>query len=112
MSNRSSELTTLTIAQAGDMLARREITATALTEAFLARIDAVDHKTASYLTVPADLARKAAGQADMDLSRGVRRGPLHGIPVALKDIYETEGIRTSGHSHLRKDYVPSVDAET
>jgi aspartyl-tRNA(Asn)/glutamyl-tRNA(Gln) amidotransferase subunit A len=112
MSNRSSELTTLTIAQAGDLLARREITATALTEAFLARIEAVDHKIASYITVTGELARKAASQADRELSQGVRRGPLHGIPIALKDIYETAGVLTTGHSHLRKDYVPSIDAET
>jgi aspartyl-tRNA(Asn)/glutamyl-tRNA(Gln) amidotransferase subunit A len=112
MSNRSSELATLSIAQAGTLLACREITATALTEAFLARIEAVDHKIASYITVTAELAHRAAKQADMELSGGVRRGPLHGIPIALKDIYETEGVFTTGHSHLRKEYVPSVDAET
>ena len=112
MSNRSSELTTLSIAQAGGLLARGEITATSLTEAFLARIEAVDHKIASYITVTAERARNAARQADMELSQGVRRSPLHGIPIALKDIYETEGVLTTGHSHLRKDYVPAVDAET
>ncbi|HEY4169510.1 MAG TPA: amidase, partial [Reyranella sp.] len=41
-----------------------------------------------------------------------RRGPMHGIPVALKDIYETAGVRTTGHSALRQDYVPAIDAET
>src|SRR5215813_3154951 len=112
MSRHSSELATLTIAQAGGLLARGEITATALTEAFLARIEALDPKIASYITVTADRARNAAKQADLELSQGMRRGPLHGIPIALKDIYETEGVPTTGHSHLRKDYVPAVDAET
>jgi aspartyl-tRNA(Asn)/glutamyl-tRNA(Gln) amidotransferase subunit A len=112
MSKHSSELATLTIAQAGGLLARGEITATALTEAFLTRIEALDHKIASYITVTADRARNAAKQADMELSGGSRRGPLHGIPIALKDIYETEGVLTTGHSHLCKDYVPTVDAET
>ena len=93
-------------------MARGEITSTALTEAFLARIEAVDHKIASYITVTADRARNAAKQADMELSQGLNRGPLHGIPIALKDIYETEGVLTTGHSHLRADYVPAVDAET
>jgi aspartyl-tRNA(Asn)/glutamyl-tRNA(Gln) amidotransferase subunit A len=107
-----SDLTLLGIAEAGRLLARREITATALTESFLKRIEAVDRKISSYITVTADLARAAARQADTELKGGVRRGPMHGIPIALKDIYETTGIRTTGHSHLRKDYVPSIDAET
>src|SRR6185369_7348574 len=107
-----TDLTLLGIAEAGRLLARGEITAAALTESFLRRIEAVDHKIASYITVTADLARKAARQADMELKGGVRRGPMHGIPVALKDIYETAGVLTTGHSHLKKDYVPSIDAET
>ena len=113
MSKRTAaELTTLSIAEAGSLLARGELTSTALTDAFLARIDAVDHKIASFVTLTADRARNAARQADMELSQGLRRGPLHGIPVGLKDIYETEGVLTTGHSHLRADYVPAVDAET
>jgi aspartyl-tRNA(Asn)/glutamyl-tRNA(Gln) amidotransferase subunit A len=107
-----AELTTLSIAQAGSLLARGEVTSTALTEAFLARIGAVDHKIASYVTVTAERALLAARQADRELRQGLNRGPLHGIPIALKDIYETEGVLTTGHSHLRADYVPAVDAET
>jgi len=107
-----TELTTLSIAEAGRRMARGELTSTALTEAFLKRIEAVDHNIASYITVTADLARKAARQADMEMKGGVRRGPMHGIPIALKDIYETAGIRTTGHSHLKADYVPAIDAET
>jgi aspartyl-tRNA(Asn)/glutamyl-tRNA(Gln) amidotransferase subunit A len=107
-----TDLTLLGIAGAGRLLARGEITASALTESFLQRIEAVDHKIASYITVTADMARAAAHQADMELKGGLRRGPMHGIPIALKDIYETAGVRTTGHSHLKKDYVPSIDAET
>jgi hypothetical protein len=93
-------------------MARGELTSTDLTEAFLKRIESVDHKIASYITVTADVARNAARQADMEMKGGLRRGPMHGIPVALKDIYETAGIKTTGHSHLKKDYVPAIDAET
>ncbi len=107
-----TDLTTLTIAQASRQMARGELTSTALTEAFLKRISAVDHKIASFITVTADLARKAAKQADTEMSRGFSRGPMHGIPIGLKDIYETAGVKTTGHSHLRADYVPSTDAET
>jgi aspartyl-tRNA(Asn)/glutamyl-tRNA(Gln) amidotransferase subunit A len=106
------DLTTLGIAEAGRLMARRELTATALTETFLKRIKAVDHKIASYITVTDELALSAARQADMEMKGGLRRGPMHGIPVALKDIYETAGIKTTGHSHLKADYVPAIDAET
>ena len=107
-----TDLTTLSIAEAGRLMARGEITSIALTEAFLARIAAVDHKIASFVTVTADLARIAAKQADMERSQGLCRGPLHGIPIGLKDIYETAGVKTTGHSHLRADYIPAIDAET
>ena len=105
-----TDFTTLGIAEAGRLMARGELTSTALTDAFLTRIAAVDHKIASYITVMADEARNAARQADMEMQGGLRRGPLHGIPLALKDIYETAGVKTTGHSHLKADYVPAIDA--
>ncbi|MBV8392415.1 MAG: amidase, partial [Alphaproteobacteria bacterium] len=107
-----TDLTTLGIAEAGRLMARGELTSAALTEAFLKRIEAVDSKIHSYITVTGETARSAARQADMEMKGGHRRGPMHGIPVALKDIYETAGVRTTGHSNLRKDYVPAIDAET
>ena len=107
-----TDLTTLGIAEAGRLMARGDLTSAALTEAFLKRIDAVDHKIASYITVTAEEARAAARQADLEMKGGHRRGPMHGIPVALKDIYETAGVKTTGHSHLKADYIPAIDAET
>ncbi|MBM3647531.1 MAG: amidase [Alphaproteobacteria bacterium] len=112
MNKQATELTMLGIAQAGHLMARGELTASALTEAFLARIAAVDGKIASFVTLTAERARAAAEQADRERRGGLVRGPLHGIPIALKDIYETEGVRTTGHSLLRLDYVPTSDAET
>src|SRR5258707_13829205 len=107
----SAELTTLSIAQAGNLMTRGELTSTALTEAFLARIAAVDHKIASFVTLTADRARLAAKQADMEMSQGLNRAPLHGIPIGLKDIYETEGVLPTGHFHLRPDFDPATDAQ-
>jgi len=107
-----TDLTTLGIADAGRMMARGALTSSALTEAFLTRIAGIDGKLSSYITVTGERARAAAAQADAERSRGFSRGPLHGIPIALKDIYETEGVLTTGHSHLLADYVPAVDAET
>src|SRR5262245_2258031 len=108
----SAELTTLSIAEAGRLMTRGDLTSLELTEAFLPRIEAVAHKIASFVTLTAERARIAARQADGELRQGLNRGPLHGIPIALKDIYETEGVLTTGHSHLRAGYVPSIDAET
>ena len=65
-----ADLTTLSIAEAGRLMARGELTSTALTEAFLARIAAVDHKIASFVTLTADRARNAARQADMETEPG------------------------------------------
>ena len=107
-----SDLTTLTIAEAGRKMASGALTSVALTEAYLARIAKVDGKLNSFITVTADLARAAAQQADRERVNGFTRGALHGVPIGLKDIYETAGVRTTGHSNLRVDYVPLVDAET
>src|SRR5882672_7489687 len=107
-----SDLTTLTIAEAGRRMASGALTSVALTEAYLARIAKIDGKLNSFITVTADLARAAAQQADRERATGFTRGALHGVPIALKDIYETAGVRTTGHSNLRLDHVPSIDAET
>jgi aspartyl-tRNA(Asn)/glutamyl-tRNA(Gln) amidotransferase subunit A len=107
----TDNLTTLTIAEAGRLMAQGELSSAALTEAYLSRIAAVDAKVGSYIAVTADMAREAARHADVEAGQGLRRGPLHGIPFALKDIYETAGIKTTGHSHLRVDHTPVIDSE-
>ncbi len=105
-----SDLTHLTIAEAADLLARREITAVELTEAHLRRIDAHDTHLNSFITVTSDHALTQARAADAELTRGVRRSPLHGIPLALKDLYDTAGIRTTAGSTFFADRIPDTDA--
>ncbi len=105
-----SDLTHLTIAEAADLLARREITAVELTEAHLRRIDTHDPRLNSFITVTSDHALTQARAADAELTRGVRRGPLHGIPLALKDLYDTAGIRTTAGSTFFADRIPDTDA--
>jgi len=105
-----SDLTHLTIAEAADLLARREIAAVELTEAHLRRIDAHDTHLNSFITVTSDHALTQARAADAELTRGVRRGPLHGIPLALKDLYDTAGIRTTAGSTFFADRIPDTDA--
>jgi len=104
------DLSRLTIAAAADLLARREISAVELTEAHLKRIAAYDARLDSFITVTADHALAQARAADDELARGVRRSPLHGIPIALKDLYDTAGIRTTAGSLFFADRVPDADA--
>ena len=102
------DLQTLTLAGAATGIARREFSAVELVEATLSRIEAHDGHLDSYVTVMADQALDDARRAD----EGPRRGPLHGITVGLKDIYDTAGVLTAGGSRTQRDRVPRRDAET
>lgn len=99
-----------TISEIGKMLRSGEITAVALTELMLERIEAHNDKINAYITVTAELAREQAQQADHELEGGHDRGPLHGIPVAVKDLFATAGIRTTCGSKLFENWVPDYDA--
>ena len=99
-----------TISEVGKSLRSREITSTALTELMLGRIEALNGKLNAFITVTAELALEQAQRADEELGRGLDRGPLHGIPIAVKDLFATEGIRTTCGSKLFEDWVPDHDA--
>lgn len=98
------------LAEASAAIASGALSPVALTEAALARIAALDPKLNAFITVTADRARRAAAAAEAEIKAGKRRGPLHGIPYALKDIYDVAGVRTTAHSKLLLDNVPSEDA--
>ncbi|OGG57284.1 MAG: hypothetical protein A3F84_02175 [Candidatus Handelsmanbacteria bacterium RIFCSPLOWO2_12_FULL_64_10] len=102
----SRDLHFLTIAELVPLLRRREVSPVELTEAFLGRIARHDGKLRSYITVTADRARADAKAAETALMAGNDLGPLHGIPVALKDLCDTAGIRTTSGSKIRADHVP------
>ncbi len=99
-----------TISEVGKMLRSGKITSTALTELMLERIEIHNEKLNAFITVTAELAREQARQADEEIGRGHDRGPLHGIPVAVKDLFATEGIRTTCGSRLFEEWVPDYDA--
>ena len=97
----------LDLVTAGHRLRSGTLTSAALTEACLARIDARNEELRAFITVTADLARAAARDADRELKSGVDRGPLHGIPISLKDLIDQAGVATTAGSNVRTlDPVP------
>src|SRR5215212_3228915 len=85
---------------------RREISPVALVDAYLRRIDALNPRLSAYLTLTAESAREEAQRAETEIAAGRWRGPLHGIPYGVKDIFETKGVLTTHGSSFFRDYVP------
>lgn len=106
----ATELTDLSLREASDLLHRRALSPVELTDAYLGRIERLNPALNAYLTITADAARAAARQADAELGGGVDRGPLHGIPLGLKDLIATAGVRTTAGSKILADWVPDEDA--
>jgi aspartyl-tRNA(Asn)/glutamyl-tRNA(Gln) amidotransferase subunit A len=104
------ELTSLTIHKAARLLKQKDISPVELTQAHLERIQLMDKHLNSYLTVTPELALQRARQAEAEILQGNYLGTLHGIPLALKDLYETQGIRTTAGSTFFTDYIPEADA--
>jgi aspartyl-tRNA(Asn)/glutamyl-tRNA(Gln) amidotransferase subunit A len=100
----------MTIVEAGRRLRAHEVSAVELLDECLGRIAALNPALCAFITVTEEGAREAARQADRELARGLDRGPLHGIPVAAKDVFLTRGVRTTAGSRLLADYVPDHDA--
>ncbi len=100
----------LTIAKIAPLLRRKQISPVELTEFFLERIQRLQPALNAFLTVTADLARKQARQAEKEILRGKYRGPLHGIPLSLKDLFYTAGIRTTAGSKILRNFVPGENA--
>jgi aspartyl-tRNA(Asn)/glutamyl-tRNA(Gln) amidotransferase subunit A len=108
-------LTRLTLTQAIDWIQRGEVSPVALAQAFIERIERLDGKVNSFITRMADQALERARQAEAEVQRGERLdggalGRLHGIPLALKDLFETAGVRTTAGAKFFADYIPVADA--
>ena len=100
----------MTIREAADALRARRVSAVELAAAANARINRLNSKLNAFITVTGEQAREEARQADAELAAGRDRGPLHGIPVAVKDLFLTRGVRTTCGSKVYEDYVPAIDA--
>ena len=105
-----SELPFLSATELGSLIKSREVSPVEATEAYLERIPQVDGKLNSYITVTAERAMADAHQAEQEIVSGKYRGPMHGIPIGIKDQVYTKGILTTGGSTILKDFVPSEDA--
>jgi aspartyl-tRNA(Asn)/glutamyl-tRNA(Gln) amidotransferase subunit A len=102
--------TQLSLAEAAEQIRRRALSATELTRAYLDRIARRDGELRAYITVLDQGALGAAAEADREVAGGSYRGPLHGIPIALKDLVMTRGVRTTCGARILKDWVPEADA--
>ena len=100
-----------TIQQLSRQIRDRSISPVELTRDCLARIDKLNPTLNAFITVTADSALEQARRAEQEILRGEWRGPLHGIPIGLKDILDTAGVRTTAASALYKDRIPTEDAE-
>jgi aspartyl-tRNA(Asn)/glutamyl-tRNA(Gln) amidotransferase subunit A len=103
---------TLTITDAAKLIERRELSPVELTRACLDRISQVEDRVHAFVVVLQDEAIAAAKEAENDISGGRYRGPLHGIPVGIKDLYDMAGVPTTASSAVRADYVPTEDSAT
>jgi aspartyl-tRNA(Asn)/glutamyl-tRNA(Gln) amidotransferase subunit A len=106
----TDELHFSTIAQAAELVRTRKLSPVELAETYLKRIADLDPQLNAFITVTTDLALERAREAEREIAGGSYRGPLHGIPFGLKDIYNTRGILTTAHSRVCADNVPTEDA--
>jgi aspartyl-tRNA(Asn)/glutamyl-tRNA(Gln) amidotransferase subunit A len=103
--------TALSLSAVSQLLRQKTVSPVELTQACLARIEALNPALNAFITVTPESALAAAHSAEAQIARGRWKGPLHGIPIAVKDLLDTAGIRTTAASALFKDRVPAEDAE-
>jgi aspartyl-tRNA(Asn)/glutamyl-tRNA(Gln) amidotransferase subunit A len=109
--DQSDDLTRLSIREVSDLVRKKKVSPVELTTACLARIDRFNSPLNAFITITAESALAQAREAEAEVKRGNWRGPLHGVPIALKDLFDTAGVRTTGGSGVFKDRIPMEDAE-
>jgi aspartyl-tRNA(Asn)/glutamyl-tRNA(Gln) amidotransferase subunit A len=107
----SSELSLLDLSEASRAVQKKEVSPVDLTQACLARIERFNPKLNAFITVTDTAALEEARKAEDEIARGEWKGPLHGIPLAVKDLIETAGVKTTAASAVLKDHIPTADAE-
>ena len=98
------------VSQLSELIKNRQLSPVEVVEGYLDRIDSLNGRLYAYLTVCRDEALAAAQEAEQAIDRGNYLGPMHGIPVAVKDQLNTAGIRTTSGTPIFNDFVPDEDA--
>jgi len=104
------DLTSLGLKDAAEKIRQGQLTSYELTTSYLTRIKQLNGKINAFITITEDAALRSAKAADRDAKNGIYRGKLHGIPIALKDVFDTRNVRTTGGSKLLAGHVPTEDA--
>jgi len=110
MPSSSTDIAMLNLSEASQHIQKRSLSPVELTSACLDRIERLNPQLNAFITVTAESALKEAKRAEEEIADGKWRGPLHGIPIALKDLIETAGVRTTAASAVLKDNIPAIDA--
>ncbi len=106
----ASPLHFLTIAEVGGLIRAKQVSPVEVTEGMLRRIEALDGRYQSYSTVMAEQAMESAARAENEIAAGRYLGPLHGVPVAVKDLFFTRGVPSMGGTPVLSNHVPDFDA--
>jgi aspartyl-tRNA(Asn)/glutamyl-tRNA(Gln) amidotransferase subunit A len=104
------ELYELSMTEVSEKIRTKEVSPVEVTQSALARLEEVEPTLTAFVTTTPELALEQAKIAEQELSDGKYRGPLHGVPLAVKDLYDTAGIRTTSSSAQRSDHVPAADS--
>jgi aspartyl-tRNA(Asn)/glutamyl-tRNA(Gln) amidotransferase subunit A len=107
----ASDATWLSLSEASRLIRDKKVSPVELTQGCLQRIERLNPKLNAFITVTAESALAQAHAAETEIQRGHWRGPLHGVPIALKDLFDTAGVRTTAASELFKDRIPTQDGE-
>ena len=105
-----ADLAFLPMSELRTLIATKQVSPVEVTELYLQRIEALNPQLNAYLTITAELARTMAQQAEQDVMAGHALGPLHGVPISIKDLEVTRGIRSTMGSLVFQDTVPDMDS--
>jgi aspartyl-tRNA(Asn)/glutamyl-tRNA(Gln) amidotransferase subunit A len=106
----AKDILELSVADLGKLIAGRELSSSEVTHAALTRLERLEPKLNAFITVCSEQAFADAKKADEEIGRGRYLGPLHGVPITIKDMFETAGVRTTGGSKILQDWVPQTDS--
>ena len=104
------EILELSASELSRLIAGRELSSLDAVSAAVTRLERLEDKLNAFITVVREQALAEAKRADEDIAHGRNRGPLHGVPVTIKDMFETAGVRTTGGSKILADWVPETDS--